>query len=312
MTHTAPKRAVYTALIGGYELLLEQPVALNSTLPFICLTDDPSLTSETWDIRIVEPAFPQDSIRSARALKIRGHPILAEFDETLWIDNTVLLKAEPTELLDQWLAHADLALPVHSFRENVAAEFDVVASQLIDDPARVNEQRAHYAASSPDVLKQRVHWTAVLARRATPSVQRLMLRWFDEVLRHSRRDQLSIGLALSSADFPVFEIDVDNFASDWHEWPKALGRRRQPRDEASSRVPWVEAAAQARERDQLTFQAVRAVSAREEIIVGLEQHIVGLEQQIAAIHASRTWRLGSRLATMLSPMRGLLIAVHRR
>jgi hypothetical protein len=38
---------VYTTLIGGYEKLNEQSVATNSRLPFICLTDDPDLRSET-------------------------------------------------------------------------------------------------------------------------------------------------------------------------------------------------------------------------------------------------------------------------
>ena len=47
----------YTALIGSYERLQEQPEAKNTDIPFICLTDDPSLTSETWEVRLIEPAF---------------------------------------------------------------------------------------------------------------------------------------------------------------------------------------------------------------------------------------------------------------
>jgi len=300
-----PARAVYTALIGKYEELLEQPVAMTTSVRFICLTDDPDLTSETWEVHLVEPAFPQDSIRSARALKIRGHPILAEFEETLWIDNTVLLKADPADLLEQWLSGADFALPTHSYRENIAAEFDVIAGHLIDDPARVNEQRAHYAATDPTVLDQPVHWTAVLARRATPAVQDLMSRWFDEVLRHSRRDQLSIGFAIARSEVPLRELRVDNLGSDWHEWPKASGRRREPRDEVSERAPWIEPATRERERDQLVLQAVRAVSAREAIILDLER-------QLEAIRASHSWRVGYRLVRPLRPLRRLLDLRRRR
>ncbi|MRX33741.1 hypothetical protein [Aminobacter sp. MDW-2] len=40
----------------------QQPVASRSQLPFICLTDDPALRSESWDCRVVEPLFPQDPI----------------------------------------------------------------------------------------------------------------------------------------------------------------------------------------------------------------------------------------------------------
>ncbi|WP_439501354.1 hypothetical protein [Aminobacter ciceronei] len=56
------KCCVCTVLVGGYEHLNEQPVASRSQLPFICLTDDPALRSESWDCRVVEPLFPQDPI----------------------------------------------------------------------------------------------------------------------------------------------------------------------------------------------------------------------------------------------------------
>lgn len=53
-----PRRAVYTALLGRYEELNEQPTALNTDIPFICFTDDPNLVSETWQIHLVDPLFP--------------------------------------------------------------------------------------------------------------------------------------------------------------------------------------------------------------------------------------------------------------
>ncbi|MBC7591354.1 MAG: hypothetical protein H7226_09980, partial [Salinibacterium sp.] len=61
---SAPNRAVYCALVGGYEKLLEQPAALESSIPFICLTDDPELRSATWDVRLIESEFALDRVRS--------------------------------------------------------------------------------------------------------------------------------------------------------------------------------------------------------------------------------------------------------
>jgi hypothetical protein len=71
---------VYTALIGGYEKLNEQPVAAASRLPFICLTDDPSLKSESWQLRQVTLPFGMDPIRSQRNVKIRPYHFLPEFE----------------------------------------------------------------------------------------------------------------------------------------------------------------------------------------------------------------------------------------
>src|SRR3954471_6762624 len=114
-TSRSPKRVVYTALMGGYEELQDQPLARTSSVDFVCLTDQPGLRSDDWDVRLVEPVLPADSIRSARALKIGGHPDLETYQETLWIDNRVRLVTDPSELLGTWLAGADIAVPHHSF-----------------------------------------------------------------------------------------------------------------------------------------------------------------------------------------------------
>lgn len=305
---TPPARAVYTALMGGYERLLEQPVARDSAIPFICLTDDPTLSSETWQIRIVTPAFPQDSVRSARALKIRGHDALAEFDETLWIDNSVLLTRDPGELLDGWLTAADFAVPIHSYRESVAAEFEAVGSMKVDDPVRVYEQLMHYAAFAPEVLSGRAHWTGVLARKNTPAVHRTMQHWLDNVLRYSRRDQLSIGLAIHLAEHPVLELEVDNFGSDWHEWPKSVDRRQKLRpapDAEGGESPAHAIARMTQEIDELTLQSVHSVVSRDGIIADLRRQIAAISASRSAIFASRTWKIGSRINRALSPLRKL-------
>ncbi len=74
-------RCVFTVLTGGYEPLNEQPAARDSRLRFICFTDDPALTSETWEMRRFTPVFPGDAIRSARTIKILPFAQLPEFDQ---------------------------------------------------------------------------------------------------------------------------------------------------------------------------------------------------------------------------------------
>lgn len=217
MTELPPSRAVYTALIGGYERLQEQPAARGSSIPFICLTDDPDLTSETWDVRLVEPALVRDPVRSARFAKILGDPVVAEYDETLWIDNKILLTADPGTVLDDLLGDADLAVIQHSYRSSLTAEFDEVARVGLDEPARIYEQLIHYAETKPHVLDQTPYWSAVLARRRTPQVDSAMRAWMNHVLRYSRRDQLSLPYVLDGLG-RVRVLELDNYGSQWHSW----------------------------------------------------------------------------------------------
>lgn len=218
-------RAVYTALLGGYEELLEQPIAQQTDMPFICFTDDPELTSETWRIVLVEPMLPLDLVRSQRDYKIRGHEEVAGYEETLYIDNSILLKVTPDAILDDWLADADYAVSLHSYRERVIDEFDEVVALNYDDAARVQEQLLHYADLYPDLIHQHPYWNGMIARRRTPQVDAAMARWFDHVLRYSRRDQLSANVALGLSGLQVNAVELDNFDSELHSWPVEVGRK---------------------------------------------------------------------------------------
>lgn len=218
-------RAVYTALLGPYEDLSEQPAAEASDVPFICFTDRDDLVSDTWTIVKVELPFPFDLVRSQRQLKILGHPVLDAYEETLYIDNSVFLEARPEDILDEWLADSDFTLHRHSFRERVIDEFDEIVRLNYDDAGRVNEQLLHYAEAYPEVMLEQPYWNGMLARRRTPAVQASMRIWYDHVLRYSRRDQLSANVAFSLGEAQVNGIVGDNNASRWHRWPVDVKRR---------------------------------------------------------------------------------------
>jgi hypothetical protein len=293
---------VYTAVVGGYEQLGEQPVAATSDLPFICFTDDPTLTSESWEVRVVPPAFPRDSVRSARKLKITGHPDLDAYDETLWIDNRVSLRVPPEQILDSWLADTDLGLPTHSYRETILDEFQAVVEGGFDDPARVSEQLLHYSQNYPEVLDDRPVWTAILARRNTPEVRRTMLAWYEHVLRYSRRDQLSIRAALAATGLPHHVADIDNIESPLHFWlPFAAVDRRA----GGAATGWKDAMMPPLLRvRQLDDEVARLESQlaglpalaeeRDDLLVSLEVRealIDDLERVVSGMRASRSWRL---------------------
>ena len=93
--------------------------------------------------------------------------MLEEYDEWLWLDNTVELLVPPSALLADWLADADLALPLHSFRDSVPAEAEGVLDTGRDEVTRVYEQLAGYLRRHPDRLDRNPHWTGLLARRRT-------------------------------------------------------------------------------------------------------------------------------------------------
>lgn len=220
-------RCVYTVLIGGYEQLNEQPMAVQSGIPFICLTDDADLRSDTWTIRLVRPTFPMDPIRSQRDLKIRPYVHLKEFQSSLYIDNTVLLTVTPETVFEKYAPTTGLSLPSHSFRDTIVDEFLAVVEAGLDDQGRVFEQLNHYQAYCPEVLQEHPFWTAIMIREHFgEKVMAAMDMWSAHVLRYSRRDQLSFNTALREAQLVPNTIAIDNLKSEFHIWPVANGRDR--------------------------------------------------------------------------------------
>lgn len=220
-------RCVYTTLVGQYEPLNEQPVRHRSNFRFICLTDDPSLRSESWECRLVTPLLPMDPVRSQRELKIRPHVWMPEFSGSLYIDNSVVLKEPPERFFELMGPDQRFLLPFHSFRETVLDEFIEVAHVGLDDEMRLLDQLNHYTLSHPSVLMERPWWTAIMVRdHQSAQVRKMLDIWALHVHRYSRRDQLSVNVAFGDAGFHPAALEIDNFVSDLHTWPHAQGRDR--------------------------------------------------------------------------------------
>ena len=217
---------VYTALLNGYEELNEQPVAAESSVDFICFTDDHELRSDSWSLRLVEPLFPTDSARSQRYVKICAHRAIPEYDVSLYIDNSVVLRRLPEEIFAALLPEdRALAAIEHSFRESVRDEFAEVARLGLEAESVCLEQEGCYQAQDPSALDARPLWSGMLLRRhSDPAVARAMELWYAHVLRYSRRDQLSLWFALRSTGVSPLVHELDNHESQFHEWPVSVRR----------------------------------------------------------------------------------------
>lgn len=215
------RRVVYTALMGNYERQVAKAVPANDGVVYLCFSDNPRIAMPGWETIAVNPLFPMDSVRSARALKIRGHEALSEFDESLWLDNRIELLVPPDDIFNLLLPQGldtSFGAPLHSFRSTVEDEFLAVLRHGYDDPRRVREQYAHYRSFDPNSLMQVPIWTAVMARKNTPEVSTFNAIWADHVNRYSRRDQLSVRQALSDSKLKEYCPPINNVHSQYHRW----------------------------------------------------------------------------------------------
>jgi hypothetical protein len=217
---------VYTSLIGNYERLNEQPVASRSGVDFICITDDASLKSRTWKIVTIDPALKEDPIRSQRIIKLSPHDYFADYDVSLYIDNSIILLVKPEDIFEQYSAHCDFLMPTNSLRESVLDEFEAVKRFSLDDPKKVDEQLAHYKAIDPGCLDEKLYWAGLQIRRHSSSLVRDTMRiWLAEVIRYSRRDQLSANYAFRQTGVCPYRLHIDHRSSWFHTWPVTFDRK---------------------------------------------------------------------------------------
>ena len=214
----AARRVVYTALFGNYEALVEQPIAKGvPSVDFICFSDVPR-DSASWRVVVVDLPVRNDTVRSARSIKILGHEMLRQYDEWLWIDNRVVLRASPENILDSWLTGFDLAIPLHDHRSSVADEYHAVLRAGFDSPYRVREELAVLRRDLASVLAEQPMWTGLIARRPSVSVDNWAATWMSMVLLYSRRDQLSVNYAIATSQLTINMVRVDNRSSQLHTW----------------------------------------------------------------------------------------------
>jgi len=224
-----PMQCVYTCLLGRYEKLVEQPVALKSKVPFICFTDQDDIRSDTWTIRLVEPVLELDAPRSSRHPKILPNLYLKEFSQSLYIDNSVRLKKDPGEILEFMLkdSSTEAAFIRHSFRDDLWDEYAAVQVASLDTPFTISETLDCILSMAPECLDEPPIWGAFIARRHNQvNVVNAMTKWWTHVLRYSRRDQLTLPGILSSSKLSYIILDLDNHSSVYHEWPIHSSRLR--------------------------------------------------------------------------------------
>ena len=224
---------VYTILIGQNEGLNPQSQIKNSKLRHVCLTDNENLKSDDWEIIYVERLLPMDQYRSQRNLKIRPHLIFPEYKYSFYMDNTVSLKTKVedfisniflTNIEDEKAPH--FILPFHSFRDNLIDEFYECFSHNLDSDIRFFEQITDYLLINKKALKFKPYWTAMLFRNhMDPLVKEFSEIWFSNILRYSRRDQLSIIHSQLQSKLKIVGFYLDNFKSDYHMWPVAKNER---------------------------------------------------------------------------------------
>lgn len=189
------RRAIYTAIYGGYDAL--KPVLgadrlRQQGIDLICFTDDARLSHPDWQVRVVPPRHGHPRL-DAKYYKVLPHLVLPEYDETLWLDASFQIDdARFAEDLFAYLNDAPLALFLHPERGCLyeEAEFCRTMPKYADQDI-VGQVRHYREAGFPERFG--LFAGGIIARRHDDAgVRALGEQWMAENLRFTYQDQLSL------------------------------------------------------------------------------------------------------------------------
>jgi len=181
-----PKLVIYTAISGRYDAL-KKPKHIIKNADYVCFGK--GLKSKIWNIK----PFPNkevDVVRRARFAKLLPHRLFPDYEISIWLDGSIQIRGDLSELIEQYLKDHNIALCRHGKkRKSLAAEVDACLKKHKDNPKILRRQLKSYVDVDPKIP---VCETGMLLRRhLSTDVRDAMEDWWVELTKFSKRDQIS-------------------------------------------------------------------------------------------------------------------------
>jgi len=219
------KKVIYTAIFGNKDKLIE-PKAIPGGFDLVCFTDQ-DFSSNIWDVRKVHRE-EGDSTRAARKRKVLAHTYLPEYEESIWIDGNIVVKKDPSPLFEEYLSEANMA--IYDKNNNAWDPGDCVYDEL-DNLIKIGKRRGRYK-DDPEIMKAQVERyekegyprhngmiisMIMLRRHNEPDVIEAMEKWWSEIKKGSKRDQLSFNYSVWKTGLRLAWLPGDSRDNEYFE-----------------------------------------------------------------------------------------------
>lgn len=188
------KLVVYTALFGNYDDLIE-PKEKFEGCDFICFTDQKHLTSDIWEIRLIEESDLPPNMMN-RKYKILPHLFLSEYEWSLYVDANIAILGNSMDLANKYLSMYDMAVPKHFARDCV---YDEAKECVILGKTKYEETKKQMNTYEKEGFPKNFGLgenNMLFRKHNSEKVLKLMNEWWEELNTQTKRDQLSLAYVL--------------------------------------------------------------------------------------------------------------------
>ncbi|MEM9043262.1 MAG: glycosyltransferase domain-containing protein [Pseudomonadota bacterium] len=191
------KIAVVTAIFGRFDRLMPIDPAWQENADFFAFSDSSIEMPTEWKL-VHGVYYNEDPRRRARFAKLHLPTFFSGYDWVVWIDGNILLCEDPKTILEHLNPDSfDFITFKHPDRSSIVAEAAACITFNKEDglvlASHLKQHQDH-----PAFRDENLYETMVLFLRPSSShVQDMCAKWWRSIMRGSKRDQLSLPLAIA-------------------------------------------------------------------------------------------------------------------
>lgn len=194
------KGVVYTVITGDYDRLNE-PDYVDEKFDYICLTNNTSLTSKVWKIKLIENPDNLDNVRLARNHKILCNKYFSKYDYSIYVDGKLQIIGDFRKYILTYSNESPMLCFPHFVRDCAYEEAIACIQAGKDNPELIKNQMLHYSEEGYPVHDGLVDSACLVRNHHDERLNKVLECWWNEIKMWSRRDQLSFGYACWKNDF---------------------------------------------------------------------------------------------------------------
>ena len=195
---------IFTAITDNYDSI-KLPEQLNPRFDYVLFTDSPAPDTGIWQIRPIT-YLHSDKVRSARFIKTHPHVFLNDYNVAIWIDSNIMILGDIYYIVEKFLySGKSIGAVPHPLRESIYEEVTVCENKGKDENDVMKEQIDKYKNRS-FLHRDLIESNFMVFDLRNDKTACVLDRWWYEIDRHSRRDQLSLNYALSETGVDWYRL----------------------------------------------------------------------------------------------------------
>lgn len=202
--------AVYTCVTGDYDNVVEFYSYKDKEIDYLLFTNNQKIRSDFWKVIYIEDNN-LSNVKLARKIKILGHPVLKQYKYTLWLDGASLPRKNLIPFVNSCIESGSHFISFAHRERDCAYQESLAVLYLKKDISAIVKPQMYSYLNEGFPQHNGLIESPVIFRSWDLEVERTMQVWFEQILRHSHRDQLSFNYAAWKTGFEYHLLLADAF-----------------------------------------------------------------------------------------------------